>query len=338
MMVRLNHAARAAGIVLALMVGTWEPATAQETIETPSEELTIEYLVTAEETPVATEATDQEADVADTPAPQAFGEEAVDAVTTETDNLADPSATEATSGTPDLETNEESVVAASEVEHGDVQHDAAHGPATDHSLLEREQPDQHAPQVDVASTDSTAESVPATNAESQMAWQQLSPGYRSSSPLPVSGKAMYYNPGVMQRVIATREDFGHIGECSTCIGYVAMLRAGDLNRTVWLQIGSSRIEGPFQVVDVAAPKHVGMLQERGWIVDVDYETAERWQFRMPYVTVWERPPLALLLAADTLPLGWDATMMPAPTFSFSPHSAALPDGTVDHAFHAKQAL
>ena len=355
MMVRLNHAAQAAGVVLALMVGTWMPAAAQETVETPSEELIIEYFVTAEETPVATEEGDQDDGAAHTPdehvtgddlvedgAHQAVGDESTETVQADAANLPDTAAAESTAGNAlDLQEAEARAVAASTGEHGgehDAQHDAQHASAADHTLLEGELPDQHAAQENVATTDPTAASVASSDGENQMAWQRLSPGYRSPSPLPVSGKAMYYNPDVMQRVIATREGFGHIGECATCIGYVAMLRAGDLDRTVWLQIGPTRVEGPFQVVDVAAPKHVGMLQERGWIVDVDYETAERWQFRMPYVTVWERPPLDLLLAADALPLGWDATMMPAPTFSFSPHSAALPDGTVDHAFHAKQAL
>ena len=117
-------------------------------------------------------------------------------------------------------------------------------------------------------------------------WKQLSPTYSERSPLPISGKAMYYNPGVMARVYQNRLDSGRVEPCPECIGRVAMLRFGDLNRKVWIQLPDQSIEGPFLVVDAADTKHVGMLLAREWIIDIDYETARRWRMFNPrYVTV-----------------------------------------------------
>ena len=73
-----------------------------------------------------------------------------------------------------------------------------------------------------------------------------------------------------------------------------------------------------------------LLIDRDWIVDVDYQTAERWNFRMPYVTVWDRPPFDLLLAADTLPLAWNASLLPAETFARLPNSISLPDSALEN--------
>ncbi len=137
------------------------------------------------------------------------------------------------------------------------------------------------------------------------AWRLLEPSYAAETPLPASGKAMYYNPGVMDRVVESRIKYDHIDPCEECIGRVAMLRFGDVNRKVWLQIYGSHLEGPYHVIDAAATQHVGMLIERNWILDVDYQTAQRWGMRMPYVTIWEHPPLDILLANFALPLQLD---------------------------------
>ncbi len=117
-------------------------------------------------------------------------------------------------------------------------------------------------------------------------WMQLDPAYSEQSILPLSGKAMYYNPGVMQRVYQNRLDSGRVEPCPECIGKVAMLRAGDLNRKVWIQLPDQSIEGPFLVVDAADTKHISMLLAREWVIDIDYETARRWQMFNPrYVTI-----------------------------------------------------
>jgi hypothetical protein len=99
--------------------------------------------------------------------------------------------------------------------------------------------------------------------------------YFAQSTLPQGGLAMYYNAGVMQEVLANRLRMGHVGVCNECIGYVALLHAGDLNRKVWLQWSDGVVEGPFLVADAAAPQHVDLLIARRWVVDVDFRTAQR---------------------------------------------------------------
>jgi hypothetical protein len=155
---------------------------------------------------------------------------------------------------------------------------------------------------------------------SATAWKLLDPSYSSQTPLPASGKAMYYNPGVMEKVVENRLKFKRIEICEECIGRVAMLRFGDVNRKVWLQFYGSHLEGPFHVTDTAATQHVGMLLARDWVLDVDYQTAQRWGMRMPYVTIWEYPPLELLMANYSIPLNWNASVIPAPAFERLPHS------------------
>jgi hypothetical protein len=121
-------------------------------------------------------------------------------------------------------------------------------------------------------------------------YETLSPAYSASSPLPVAGKAMYYNPGIMQEVYAYRLRLGQVQPCSECVGYVALLRQGDLGRKVWLRWGDGTVEGPFLVIDVAARQHVGLLLTRGWAVDVDYATAIRHGMNRPVqVTILAAP-------------------------------------------------
>lgn len=116
-------------------------------------------------------------------------------------------------------------------------------------------------------------SVPAPTALPRVSYPAVD--LYTPSPLPLYGYAMYYNVGVMQEVLANRINMGHVVACPECIGYVALLRAGDLNRKVWLQWNDGVIEGPFLVVDAAAPQHVAHLLARNWVVDVDDRTAQR---------------------------------------------------------------
>jgi hypothetical protein len=121
-------------------------------------------------------------------------------------------------------------------------------------------------------------------------WSQLSPAYSEPTPLPVTGLAMYYAPRVMDGVAFYRERVNKIEECEECIGRVALLRAGDIGRHVWIQVGNGAVEGPFQVLDVAGRHHIPDLLRRNWVVDVDYETAMRWGMRGPIeVTVYAEP-------------------------------------------------
>ncbi len=116
----------------------------------------------------------------------------------------------------------------------------------------------------------------------------LRPGYWETSNLPVQGVAMYYNPGVFQKVLGFRYKNQHISTCDECIGYVALLRAGDLDRRVWLQRQDRIAEGPFWVVDVASRRDIPGLLERNWVVDIDYQTAMRWRMAGPIpITVYD---------------------------------------------------
>lgn len=125
----------------------------------------------------------------------------------------------------------------------------------------------------------------------------LTPAYNQPTALPAYGKAMFYNPGVMETVLENRLEMGVVDHCHECVGYVAMLRAGDLNRRVWIQLSDSTVEGPFQVIDAADQKHVQMLIKKMWVIDVDYETAMRWKMAGPrLITLWDEPPLSYSLS------------------------------------------
>lgn len=127
---------------------------------------------------------------------------------------------------------------------------------------------------------------------SQVSATKLSPSYHERSSLPAFGKAMYYNPGVMETVLENRIEMGEVDFCIDCVGYAAMLRRGDLNNRIWIQLPDGTVEGPFLVIDVADLRHVPMLLKREWVVDVDYETAMRWRMSGPrLVTLWAEPPL-----------------------------------------------
>ncbi len=127
-------------------------------------------------------------------------------------------------------------------------------------------------------------------------YDTLRPSYVEQSPLPAQGRAMYYNPGIMAAVYAYRLQNKEVKACPECVGYVALLRAGDLNRKVWLRWADGNIEGPFLVIDVAARHHIPLLLSRNWVVDVDYQTALRHGMNCPVpVTVLANPPL---IAAD----------------------------------------
>jgi len=128
---------------------------------------------------------------------------------------------------------------------------------------------------------------------------ELSPNYYGQTILPVTGKIMFYNPGIMEIVIKNRQKAGDISECGDCIGFAALLRAGDLDRKIWIQFADELVEGPFHVVDVAAPQHVLMLLGKEWVADVDYETAMRWRMAGPRIgMVLSEPPAEYISPLD----------------------------------------
>ncbi|MEM7128565.1 MAG: hypothetical protein AAF702_19685 [Chloroflexota bacterium] len=142
--------------------------------------------------------------------------------------------------------------------------------------------------VEVSSAPNETTTATIANTSNVHLW----PPYEQLSPLPAYGQAMYYNPGIMELVLENRLKAGQVAPCRDCAGYVAMLRVGDLDRKIWIQLPDGTVEGPFQVIDAADKKHIPMLITKGWIVDIDYETAMRWRMAGPKsVTLWAEPPL-----------------------------------------------
>ncbi len=122
--------------------------------------------------------------------------------------------------------------------------------------------------------------------------QPVTAGLAAYLGFPRIGRAMYYNPGIMERVLSFRLQSGHVSNCEECVGNVALLDRSDLNRKVWLEWEDGTVDGPFLVIDVAARHHVDMLLQRHWVVDIDYQTARRIGMNRPLpVTVWDHPPL-----------------------------------------------
>ncbi|MCB0113164.1 MAG: hypothetical protein R2873_21205 [Caldilineaceae bacterium] len=138
--------------------------------------------------------------------------------------------------------------------------------------------------VEVDSTETPKEEnveIPNANHRWVSSYLDLQPDYYQPTPLPLQGLAMYYNPGIMDRVLVNQLAWGDVTECDECIGRVALLREGDMDRRVWLQRPGHPAEGPFWVIDQAAKRDVPGLVRRNWAVDVDYETAMRWEMRGP---------------------------------------------------------
>ena len=84
-----------------------------------------------------------------------------------------------------------------------------------------------------------------------------------------NGLATYYAPGLMEQVAENRE--------LSLEGYeggVALNRAGDLNRSVWLDWGDGEIAGPYLVVDCAQRDHFVERERQGRIVEVSAEVAQ----------------------------------------------------------------
>jgi len=102
----------------------------------------------------------------------------------------------------------------------------------------------------------------------------------------VAGLATFYAQGVMESVavnrglIAETDDYGDWLRRKGLTGSVALNRAGDLGRTVWLR-GPDGLEGPFMVIDCARRDHYQDRIAQGRVVEVDWDTARRWGMRGP---------------------------------------------------------
>ncbi|GIK73506.1 MAG: hypothetical protein BroJett021_24940 [Chloroflexota bacterium] len=174
-------------------------------------------------------------------------------------------------------------------------------PSINQTPASKSQAEEAVTALPISETDPTSSSTTAASQKTGAArplthWSQLTPAYSEPTPLPVTGLAMYYAPRVMDGVASYRERVNNIEECEECIGRVALLRAGDIGRHVWIQVGDGVVEGPFQVLDVAGRHHIPDLLRRNWVVDVDYETAMRWGMRGPIeVTVYAEPPARIAI-------------------------------------------
>lgn len=82
----------------------------------------------------------------------------------------------------------------------------------------------------------------------------------------IQGKATYYRDGLMQEVL----DYRGLGFADG----VALNRAGDLGRVVWLQWGDGSIDGPFVVADCAQRAHYIGRKELGRVVEVSAKVAK----------------------------------------------------------------
>lgn len=136
----------------------------------------------------------------------------------------------------------------------------------------------------------TAPTVPVGYGRPGQIWSTMKPGYYEQTVFPVQGISTYYNPGVMDQVLEYRLRAGDITDCLECIGYIALVRAGDINRRVWMKMPDGSVEGPYLVADCAGRNHVARLLGIGWGVDVDWETAQRWEMKMRNVTLLDAPP------------------------------------------------
>lgn len=129
--------------------------------------------------------------------------------------------------------------------------------------------------------------------------QAPEPGYWERTQLPYTGLATYYAEGLMDYVRGYRLGLGQVDACAECVGAVALLRAGDIGRKVWLQAPGQAPAGPFLVVDCARREDYPRLLARGWAVDVSFELGRLWGMNAPLggVTVLEDPADAMAAAA-----------------------------------------
>ena len=89
-----------------------------------------------------------------------------------------------------------------------------------------------------------------------------------------SGMATSYAPGVMDRVVKNRVQFGHIDGSLDVRGYVALLDAEHIGRLVWIESPDGKIIGPVMVADCAAQHDYDRLVKKGFAVDLSYELAQ----------------------------------------------------------------
>lgn len=87
----------------------------------------------------------------------------------------------------------------------------------------------------------------------------------------IHGEATYMAPGRMRAVLVSKA-----ADLTGYAGPVALNRAGDLGRTVWLESEDGAIDGPMLVVDCAGGSHGFATRERqGRVAEVGAGLAKR---------------------------------------------------------------
>lgn len=121
----------------------------------------------------------------------------------------------------------------------------------------------------------------------------------TSEPITLTGEATYYaaprQPGassLMKRVWNWRVWKGHVPECPECVDAIALIDPEHIGKKVWLRHPGGEVVGPLMVADCAEKKHRDNLRKRGWVADVSWELARRWDMTGPLegVTVYFEPP------------------------------------------------
>jgi hypothetical protein len=121
----------------------------------------------------------------------------------------------------------------------------------------------------------------------------------ATEPITFTGEVTYYaapkNPGassLMKKVWNWRVWKGHVPECPECVDAVALIDPEHIGEKVWLRHPNGEVVGPLMVVDCAEKKHRDNLRKRGWVADISWELARRWDMSGPLegVTVYFEPP------------------------------------------------
>jgi hypothetical protein len=155
----------------------------------------------------------------------------------------------------------------------------------------------------------------------------LTPGYWEQSLLPQTGLATFYAPGMMEYVAGFRQAQGQLPACPECVGTVALLRAGDIGRKVWLQGLDGERVGPFLVIDCARRQDVASLVARNWVVDVSYELGQAWGM--------DRPLAGVIVLEDPADAGVSPERLAVPTpFYVPPGEVVISAPTATPAFSA----
>jgi hypothetical protein len=96
------------------------------------------------------------------------------------------------------------------------------------------------------------------------------------------GHAAYYAEGVMEQVVYVRQHTASVWktlppDVPPVIGFVAVDDCVEIGSFVWLwHEDPPELAGPYWVVDCRAAHDIALAEQKGIIVEIDYNTATRW--------------------------------------------------------------